>query len=125
MNENADVFIYLGLLSLCMYVGEEISEIDTCLDVKEGLCQTAERLLMIIHEFCSIYLGCEHVHESYSCTVSSAAQQLCDLHEIMDNREKEEVAEFVLQNSSVLALAVSRHRKCRLQLYCFYILLRT
>ena len=82
---------------------------------------------MIIHEFCSIYLESEHVHESHSCTVSSAAQLLCDLHQTMDTREKEEVAQFVSQNVStleVLALAVSTHRKGRIQLYCLYILLR-
>ena len=97
-----------------MYVGEIITE---SLDVEQGLCETAERLLMIVHEFCSIYLKCEHVHESYSCTVSSAAQLLCDLHEIMDRREKEEVAQFVSQNGFILEmllLTVSRHRKCKL-----------
>ena len=102
---------------LFVLVGAEIPEIDICLDVEQGLCQTAEKLLMIIHEFYSIYLESEHVHESYSCTVSSAAQLLCDLHEIMDRREKEEVAQFVSQNGFILEmllLTVSRHRKCKL-----------
>ena len=78
---------------------------------------------MIIHEFCSIYLECEHVHESHSCTVSSAAQLLCELHQIMDRREREEVSDFLSQYPSVLLmllLAVSRHRKCKLQVHCLF-----
>ena len=104
--------------SVFVHVGEEIPEINMCLAVKKGLCETADKLLMIIHEFCSMYLECEHVHESHLCTVSSAAQLLCELHEIMDTREKEEVAQFVSCDASILIillLAVSRHRKCRLQ----------
>ena len=106
-------------MCLFLHVGEETPEIDICLDVEQGLFETAERLLMIIHEFCSIYLECEHIYESHSCTVSSVAQLLCDLHEIMDRREKEEVAQFVSRDASILAmlsLAVSMQRKCKLQL---------
>ena len=106
-----------------VHVGGETSEIDLCLDIEQGLCHTAERLLMIIHEFCSIYLECEHVHESHSCTVSSAAQLMCDLHQIMDRREREEVSDFLSQYPSVLLmllLAVSRHRKCKLQVHCLF-----
>ena len=80
---------------------------------------------MIIHEFCSMYLECEHVHESHSCTVSSVAQLLCDLHEIMDTREREEIAHFVSCDASILAtlsLAVSRHRKCKLHLWYLFLL---
>ena len=111
----------LQLLVLFVHVGEETPEIDICLDVEQGLCETAEKLLMIIHEFCSMYLECEHVHESHSCTVSSVSQLLCDLHEIMDTREKEEVAQFVSRDATilgVLSLAVSKHRKCKFQLHC-------
>ena len=115
----------LQYLVLLVLVGEEIPIVDMCLDLEQGLCETAERLLMIIHEFCSIYLESEHVHESYSCTVSSAAQLLCDLHETMEKREKEEVAQFVLHNASilvVLSLAVSNHRKCKLHLHWLFAL---
>ena len=108
-------------LFFCTCIGEEIPIIDICLDVEQGLCETAEKLLMIIHEFCSIYLECKHVHESHSYTVSSAAQLLCDLHQTMDRREKEEVVQFVSQNGSILtmlSLAISRHRKCKLKLHC-------
>ena len=117
-------FILQHLVFL-VHLGEEIPIIDICLDLEQGLCETAERLLMMIHEFCSIYLECEHVHESHSCTVSSAAQLLCDLHQTMDKREKEEVAQFVSQNGSiliVLSLAVSKHRKCKLHLHCLFVL---
>ena len=111
-------------LVLLVLVGEEIPIVDICLDLEQGLCETAERLLMIIHEFCSIYLECEQVHESRSCTVSSAAQLLCDLHEIMERREKEEVAHWVSQNASILvtlSLAVSNHRKCKLHLHWLFV----
>ena len=115
----------LQYLVLLVLVGEEIPIVDMCLDLEQGLCETAERLLMIIHEFCSIYLECEQVCESPSCTVSSAAQLLCDLHEIMDRREKEEVAHWVSQNAFILvtlSLAVSNHRKCKLHLHWLFAL---
>ena len=117
-------FVLQHLVFLVL-VGEEIPIVDMCLDVEQGLCETAERLLMMIHEFCSIYLECEQVHESYSCTVSSAAQILCDLHEIMDRREKEEVAQFVSQDGFILvtlSLAVSNQRKCKLHLHWLFVL---
>ena len=106
----------------CVFVlvGEETPEIDICLDVEQGLCETADKLLMMIYEFCSIYLECEQIHESYSCTVSSVAQLLCDLHEIMDTKERKEVAQFISHDASILVTlssAVSRHRKCKLHLY--------
>ena len=75
-----------------------------------------------------MYLECEHVHESHSCTVSSAAQLLCDLHEIMDTREKEEVAQFVSRDASILIillLAVSTNRKCKLELHYVFVLSNT
>ena len=113
---------------MCVHVGEETPEIDIYLDVEQGFCDTAEKLLMIVHEFCSIYLECEHVHESHSCTVSSVAQLLCELHEIMDTKEKEKVAQFVSHDASILvtlSLAVSRHRKCELQLHYVFVLSNT
>ena len=100
-----------------VHVGEETPEIDICLDVEQGLHETADKLLMIIHEFCSIHLECEHVRESHSRTVSSVTQLLCDLHEIMDTRERKEVAQFVSHNAPILVmltLAISRHRTCKL-----------
>ena len=90
---------------------------------EQGLCHTADKLLMIIHEFCSIYLKCEHVHESHSLTVFSTTQLLYELHQIMDRKERETVSEFLSQNPSILVmlfLAVSRHRKCKLQLPCLW-----
>ena len=113
----------------CVFVlvGEETPEIDICLDVEQGLCETADKLLTMIHEFCSIYLECEQVHESHSCTVSSVAQLLCDLHEIMDTKEREEVAQLMSHDASMLvtlSLAVSRHRKCKLHLYYLLILVK-
>lgn len=113
---------------MCVHVGEETPEIDLYLDVEQGFCDTAEKLLMIVHEFCSIYLECEHVHESHSCIVSSASQLLCDLHKIMDTKEKEEVAQFVSQFPSILIillLAVSTNRKCKLQLHYVFVLSNT
>ena len=111
----------LQLLVLFVHVGEETPEIDICLDVEQGLCHTADKLLMIIYEFCSIYLESEHVHESHSLTVFSVAQLLYELHQIMDRKERETVSEFLSQNPSILLmllLAVSKHRKCKLQLPC-------
>jgi len=113
---------------LCVHVGEETPEIDLNLDVEQGFCDTAEKLLMIVHEFCSMYLECEHVHESHSCIVFSASQLLCDLHKIMDTKEKEEVAQFVSQFPSILIillLAVSTNRKCKLHLHYVFVLSNT
>ena len=116
-----NVRLYMTFVIVHVYLGEETPEIDICLDVEQGLCHTADKLLMIIHEFCSIYLECEHVHESHSLTVFSATQLLYELHQIMDRKERETASEFLSQNPSILVmllLAVSRHRKCKLQLPC-------
>ena len=71
---------------------------------------------MIIHEFCNIYLECKHIPEPYGCTVTSAAQLLHGLHQVMERREKEEVAKSLSRHTAiltVLALAISKHRECK------------
>ena len=79
---------------------------------------------MIIHEFCSIYMECKHIPEPHGCTVSSAAQLLRGLHQVMESREREEVAESVSQHSAILTVlgsAISKHRECKLQVDTFSI----
>jgi len=100
------------------------SEVDISLEVQQGLCNTVDKLLMIIHEFCSIYMECKHIPEPHGCTVSSAAQLLHGLHQVMQRREREEVAESVLQHSAILTVlgsVISKHRSlscCRAKITC-------
>jgi len=93
------------------------SEVDLSLEVEQGLCNTVDKLLMIIHEFCNIYLECKHTPNSHACTVSSVAQLLCNLHRVMERREIEAVAESVSHHTAILTVlgsAVSKHRECKL-----------
>ena len=107
-------------MTLYLQTGEiPESEVDISLEVEQGLCNTMDKLLMIIHEFCNIYLECKYIPESHGCTVSSAAQLLCGLHQVMERREMEEAAESVSQHTAiltVLGLAISKHRECKLQI---------
>jgi len=96
------------------------SEVDIFLEVEQGLCSTVDKLLMIIHEFCNIYLECKHIPESHGCTVSSAAQLLHGLHQVMESREKEEVTKSLSRHTAiltVLALAISKHRESWLHIH--------
>ena len=92
-------------------------EVDISLEVQQGLCNTADKLLIIIHGFCNIYLECKHIPNSHACTVSSVAQLLCNLHRVMERREIEAVAESVSHHTAILTVlgsAVSKHRECKL-----------
>ena len=100
----------------------EIHDVDISLEVEQGLCNTVDKLLMIIHEFYNIYMECKHIPEPHGCTVSSAAQLLRGLHQVMESRDREEVAESVSQHSAILTVlgsAISKHRECKLQIDTF------
>jgi len=98
-------------ISSNMHAGEiPDSEVDISLEVEQGLYNTMDKLLMMIHELCNIYLECKHIPKPHGCTISSAAQLLYGLHQVMERREKEEVAKLLSRHTAimtVLALAIS------------------
>ena len=92
-------------------------EVDISLEVQQGLCNTADKLLIIIHGFCNIYLECKHIPNSHACPVSSVAQLLCNLPRVRERREIEAVAELVSHHTAILTVlgsAVSKHSECKL-----------
>lgn len=114
------LFTWIDLCSY-LYPGVAISEaeVDLSLQVDQGLLCTVDKLLVIIAEFNNLYLDCKQVPQSQAHTLSAVTQLLLELHQVMERREKEELAESMAKNATILTmfgLAVSKYRQCMLMI---------